>query len=76
MPVGSSGVLLLDDLSEWALPAALLQLWTHLRLLLLESIWMVRCGCSRAGQAAGEADAGNSAGGHVAGSSLVRLTAA
>jgi hypothetical protein len=34
--------LLLDDSSVWQPPAALRQLWTHLRLLMLESIWEVR----------------------------------
>ena len=36
--------LLLDDASVWRPPKALQQLWTHLRLLMLESIWAVRCG--------------------------------
>lgn len=36
-------VLLLDDSSVWQPPAELRQLWTHLRLLMLESIWVVRC---------------------------------
>lgn len=36
-------VLLLDDASVWRPPAELQQLWTHLRLLMLESIWVVRC---------------------------------
>lgn len=36
-------LLLLDDSSVWQPPAALQQLWTYLRLLLLESIWVVRC---------------------------------
>jgi hypothetical protein len=35
--------LLLDDSSVWQPPAALHQLWTHLRLLMLECIWEVRC---------------------------------
>ena len=36
-------VLLLDDSSVWQPPRELQQLWTHLRLLMLESIWVVRC---------------------------------
>ena len=40
----SSRILLLDDGSVWQPPAALQQLWTYLRLLMLESIWMVHCG--------------------------------
>jgi exonuclease III len=39
--VGSVSVLLLDDRTAWQPPAALQQLWTYLRLLLLESIWVV-----------------------------------
>ncbi len=35
-------VVLLDDSSGWHPPAELLHLWTHLRLLMLESIWVVR----------------------------------
>jgi hypothetical protein len=34
---------LLDDGSIWQPPKELQQLWTHLRLLMLESIWSVRC---------------------------------
>jgi hypothetical protein len=41
--VSSARVLLLDDRTAWQPPAALQQLWTYLRLLLLESIWVVRC---------------------------------
>jgi hypothetical protein len=41
----SSNLLLLDDLSRWAPPQDKQLLWTHLRLLLLESIWMVRSSC-------------------------------
>jgi hypothetical protein len=37
---------LLDDGSVWQPPKELQQLWTHLRLLMLESIWSVRCGSS------------------------------
>jgi hypothetical protein len=36
--------LLLDDGGVWRPPKELQQLWTHLRLLMLESIWAVRCG--------------------------------
>jgi hypothetical protein len=36
-------VLLLDDGSVWQPPVALQQPWTYLRLLMLESIWVVRC---------------------------------
>ncbi len=42
-------VLLLDDGSVWQPPVELRHLWTHLRLLMLESIWVVRCaaeGCA------------------------------
>lgn len=38
--------MLLDDGSVWQPPKELQQLWTHLRLLMLESIWSVRCGSS------------------------------
>jgi hypothetical protein len=48
----SSSLLLLDDLSSWAPPQDKQLLWTHLRLLLLESIWMVRSSCCNIGQAA------------------------
>ncbi len=30
----------------WQPPAELQQLWTHLRLLMLESVWVVRCAAS------------------------------
>ena len=43
MDFSSTRLLLLDDGSVWQPPAALQQLWTYLRLLLLESIWVVRC---------------------------------
>jgi hypothetical protein len=36
-------ILLLDDSTVWQPPPALQQLWTYLRLLLLESFWVVRC---------------------------------
>jgi hypothetical protein len=45
VPVSSSRVLLLDDSSEWAPPQDKEQLWTYMRLLLLESIWAVRSSC-------------------------------
>ncbi len=45
VPVSSSRVLLLDDDSVWAPPHAKQQLWTYMRLLLLESIWVVRSRC-------------------------------
>jgi hypothetical protein len=36
-------ILLLDDSTAWQPPQPLCQLWTYLRLLMLESIWVVRC---------------------------------
>jgi hypothetical protein len=36
-------ILLLDDSTVWEPPRALQQLWTYMRLLMLESIWVVRC---------------------------------
>jgi len=36
-------VVLLDDGGVWQPPAELQHLWTHLRLLMLESVWTVRC---------------------------------
>ncbi len=39
----SPGVLLLDDRTVWQPPASQQQTWTFLRLLMLESIWLVRC---------------------------------
>jgi hypothetical protein len=41
-------VVLLDDGGVWQPPAELHHLWTHLRLLMLESIWTTRC--ERSGQ--------------------------
>jgi hypothetical protein len=41
--VSNTRVILLGDRTAWQPPAALQQLWTYLRLLLLESIWMARC---------------------------------
>ena len=43
LDVSSTRILLLGDGTAWQPPAALQQLWTYLRLLLLESIWVVRC---------------------------------
>ena len=40
---GSARLLLLDDSTVWRPPSALRPLWTYMRLLLLESIWVVRC---------------------------------
>lgn len=40
---GDVRVALLDDFSVWRPPAELQHLWTHLRLLMLESVWVVRC---------------------------------
>jgi len=53
VPVSSSRVLLLDDDSVWAPPSAKQQLWTHMRLLLLESIWVVRSRCFNSSHAGG-----------------------
>ena len=39
----SPNVLLLDDRTVWQPPASQQQTWTYLRLLMLESIWAVRC---------------------------------
>ena len=39
----STRIVLLDDGSVWQPPAELQQLWTYMRLLMLESIWSVRC---------------------------------
>jgi hypothetical protein len=39
----SARILLLDDSTVWQPPQRLCQLWTYLRLLMLESIWVVRC---------------------------------
>jgi hypothetical protein len=44
-PVTDSRLMLLDDISVWSPPADKLQLWTYLRLLLLESVWTTRCSC-------------------------------
>jgi hypothetical protein len=50
IPVSSS-LLLLDDPSSWAPPQDKQLMWTHLRLLLLESMWVVRSSCYNSGQA-------------------------
>jgi hypothetical protein len=39
----SARILLLDDSTVWQPPQPLRQLWTYMRLLMLESIWVVRC---------------------------------
>ena len=39
----STRVLLLDDYTIWQPPVVLQTLWTYLRLLLLESVLVVRC---------------------------------
>jgi hypothetical protein len=39
----SARLLLLDDSTVWQPPQPLRQLWTYMRLLMLESIWVVRC---------------------------------
>ena len=62
VPVGSSRVLLLDDDSVWAPPADKQQLWTYMRLLLLESIWVVRSSCRATGPVGGSQDSGSQAG--------------
>jgi hypothetical protein len=41
--LSSVRVLLLDDSTVWQPPQALRQLWTYMRLLMLESMWVVRC---------------------------------
>lgn len=41
--VSSVRLLLLDDHTAFCPPAALSRLWTYLRLLMLQSIWLVRC---------------------------------
>jgi hypothetical protein len=57
----SSSVLLLDDSSVWSPPVDKQLLWTHLRLLLLESIWAVRSSCCSNGHVSSSAagDGGN-----------------
>jgi hypothetical protein len=68
IPVNNSRLLLLDDFSVWAPPAGQQQMWTQLRLLLLESIWVVRCSSIRAGATVASADASDGSGSHNAGS--------
>ena len=70
VPVNNSRLLLLDDFSVWAPPAGQQQLWTQLRLLLLESIWLVRCSSSRAGVTVASADGSDGGSSRNAGSSL------
>jgi hypothetical protein len=41
--LSSVRILLLDDSTVWQPPQPLRQLWTYMRLLMLESIWVVRC---------------------------------
>ena len=53
--VSSSRLLLLDDSSVWQPPPQLADLWTYLRLLLLESIWVVRGTPAGQGQGAAKA---------------------
>jgi hypothetical protein len=59
VPVSSSRVLLLDDDSVWAPPSAKQQLWTHMRLLLLESIWVVRSRCFNSNHAGSSSSSSN-----------------
>src|SRR5690242_16433004 len=40
---GNPRILLLDDSTVWQPPQQLYQLWTYMRLLMLESIWVARC---------------------------------
>ena len=61
VPIGSTQPLLLDDSSVWAPANNKAQLWTYMRLLLLESIWAVRCSSSSrvgGGQPSGSNGAG------------------
>ena len=64
----NSRVLLLDDASIWAPLADKQLLWTHLRLLLLESIWAVRNSCHRQVSSSAAGDGGSTST-HAAGSS-------
>ena len=43
MDFGNPRILLLDDSTVWQPPQQLYQLWTYMRLLMLESIWVARC---------------------------------
>jgi hypothetical protein len=42
-------LMLLDDCSVWAPPQDRAQLWTHLRLLTLDTLWQMRCGLHNGG---------------------------
>ena len=73
VPVSSSRLLLLDDDSVWAPPVDKQQVWTYMRLLLLESLWVVRSSCSSTGQAGssqGSSSSSSSTGGGLQGGSL------
>lgn len=75
----SSNLLLLDDFSSWAPPQDKQLMWTYLRLLLLESIWVVRSSsCSNGGATNSTADGSGSsaaAATSVQGSSSASYTA-
>jgi exonuclease III len=60
VPVSSSRALLLDDDSVWAPPLEKQQLWTYMRLLLLESIWVVRSRCSTSQPGGSQSSSSNS----------------
>jgi exonuclease III len=47
--VSSARLMLLDDCSAWAPPQDKAQLWTHLRLLMLETLWQMRCSLNTGG---------------------------
>jgi hypothetical protein len=74
VPISSSRLLLLDDDSVWAPPVDKQQVWTYMRLLLLESLWVVRSSCSSSGQAGSSQgsssnnDSGSTGGGSQGGS--------
>jgi hypothetical protein len=42
-------LMLLDDCSAWAPPQDKAQLWTHLRLLMLDTLWQMRCSLHNGG---------------------------
>jgi hypothetical protein len=63
VPVSNSRVLLLDDSGEWAPPQDKEQMWTYMRLLLLESIWAVRSSCQGSNLISSTQGSGNSTGG-------------
>jgi hypothetical protein len=69
----TSRVLLLDDFSAWAPPADKQLLWTHLRLLLLESIYSVSSSCSSNRQASSSTAGG---GGSSSGATAAAAAAA